>query len=145
MKNKNKIQENSYDAFEGLTKQDCIDLLGVMCLCCAPTVVAGNLIKRVWSEYIPQNADDAEIARQLFMRNGIDLKLRHVKTSGWAKHPMLRSRAFFNLDTPALTKNVSFMHHVEKQTQELVKKENRDKWWELQSRLETIRQEHYQR
>lgn len=142
---KNKKPEFTYDIFEGLTKQDCIDLLGVMCLCCEPVAGMGMLVKRIRSEYIPQNAEDAVIARQLFIRNGIDLKLRHVKTSWWDKHPILRSRAFLNLNVPQIEKNASFLRCVEKQSQELVKNANRDKWWELQSKLETIRQEYYQR
>ena len=91
-------------AFSGLTEQDKINFLGAMCMCCDPVVVKGGLIEFVRSEYVPQNKDDIELARQLFASSGIDLKVRYVNVSRYAKMPMLRSRLFYTSRNSVLNK-----------------------------------------
>jgi len=145
MKNKKANSEPSYESLNGLTKQECIDLLAVMCLGCTPYVIEGLLLKRIWSEYIPQNEDDLNVAKELFAQSGLNMKVRYMKFGNhWNRHPLLRSKIFFNFNAPMVSQNVSFMHHVENQSQELVKPANRDKWFELQDKLTSIRQELYQ-
>ena len=134
----------SPEAFSGLTEQDKINFLGAMCMCCDPVVVKGSLIEFVRSEYVPQNKDDIELARQLFASSGIDLKVRYVNVSRYAKMPMLRSRLFYTSRNSVLNKTCVFMHRVEDAIQDLAKTENNGKWYELQKKLDFIRSNFYQ-
>lgn len=137
--NKFEKKENLPDSFKGLTETDKIELLAVMCLDCNPFFVRGNLVQFVCSEYVLQDRDDVDLARQLFISSGINVKLRHMQWNRFLNASVLRSKMYINFNNPNFEKNASFMRQVENTSQDLVKSENKDKWYELQDKLQSIR------
>lgn len=137
---KTKEQENY---FENMTDQEKIELLAVMCEFCNPRISRGLFVRFFRSEYALHNDDDLEIAKQLFADQGVNLKTRRIVLNGVEKLYMLRSRCFLK-QTQKFNKIKSLMKQIDKKNNEIAKRENEEKWWDLQSKLSSIRQDLYQ-
>ena len=144
LKNLQKKSENKENRFENMSDEEKIELLAVMCLFCTAHAFKGILIKRFRAEYVPQNGDDVKIAKELFNSKGLELKPGRAWFNGVDNHPMLCSRYFLRPNAKS-AKIVSFMRKIGKESQEIVKSANREKWWALQDTLSGIRQDFDQR
>ncbi|MBO7645204.1 MAG: hypothetical protein J6S57_02785 [Alphaproteobacteria bacterium] len=148
MKVFNKSEQKSKDMdfyliFENMTDQEQIELLAAMCEICSPRIVKGLMIPRFQAEYVLRNDEDLEIAKFLFFKQGVRLKTGKVVFNGVDRFSSLHSRCFF-VQNSKFNKIKNLMKRIDYKNNEIAKQESRDKWWDLQNKLSSIRQDLYQ-
>ena len=130
------------DYFENMADQEKIELLAVMCEFCNPRASRGVMIRMFRSEYVLRNDDDLEIAKDLFADQGARLKTKRITLNGVEKEYMLRSRCFLRQNAK-FREIKSLMKKIDRENNELSKQVNMDKWYALQNKLSSIRQDLY--
>ena len=88
-----------------LTEQD-VELLALLCVYCRAKIVKNGLIKTCYSYYVPQNNKDIDVIRQIFVKNGIDMKKHFSHILDKSGQDVLRMDYTFNPNKDAIKREI---------------------------------------
>ena len=104
-----KLEEPIYSNVQTIPEED-VALLGVMCRMCSPVVIRKHIFFHIfdlYAYYVPQLESDIDIAKDIFARNGINMKIHYSHILGSEAQNVLRINYAFCSDNNKLVNEMS--------------------------------------